>query len=622
MFCDLFSSTQVSPTGRTNRRALKQVESEGHCDGEHQASPASSVKRCSRASRLHSPEQPATPPGSSHDTDVSDVESLCSAVSDTQTPLTRSKRQAKRSRRDEELSEVESCSSVVSASSAGWSTRRSSRRKALPPRSDAVRGAVEMDSVQDSCGSTVSTPSRVTSRQRKPSTRSSTKQSGDSEFSEHDSYLSSISGADVPKSTTRRAARSRTQTGPIPINMDKAGDDAPLTPVRQSSRVAARKKTLAAAEASEPQSCDSEGFESGPSYSRQSRQRRVVKIQDSDSDLTDFQSPDDSSGSKPSSSRTSSRNKFPDTPNVPRQSVKSVTVVEKSVESAEDTPLDDSRLENTVVAEDADCTLVEEEIRQDPKSDEAGTIGETKVSAQDSQSVEYAAAVVRCQQEELCVEIQKGGTLELEEMQEKAATEPPELEICETKEQDVAARDTDADQLQGGEDEDAAVDPQLCEEEEEMEVGPVDGGDQQVVKCFQVSSSQGHNVKVDPVPEEEPEVITIWKKELISLLDSSEDDEEDDDEEERDVSDAEETRGVPSPKPGAAGMVIDGLFMIDTRPGQEADEQYYLGKAVEKKEPTEDEAEQEEEEDFVDEEGNDEDDEGADVLYSSRNPLL
>lgn len=606
---------------------MNRVESEGHCthleksDGEHQASPASSVKRCSRASRLHSPEQPATPPGSSHDTDVSDVESLCSAVSDTQTPLTRSKRQAKRPRRDEELSEVESCSSAVSASSAGWSTRRSSRRKALPPRSDAVRGAVKMDSVQDSCSSTVSTPSRVTSSQRKPSTRSSTKQSGDSEFSEHDSYLSSISGADVPKSTTRRAARSRRQTGPIPINMDKAGDDTPLTPVRQSSRVAARKKMLAAAEASEPQSCDSEGFESGPSYSRQSRQRRVAKIQDSDSDLTDLQSPDDSSASKPSSSRTSSRNECPDTQNVPRQSVKIVTVVEKSVESAEDTPLDDSRLENTVVAEDADCTLVEEEIRQDPKSDEAGTIGEAKVSAQDSQSVEYAAAVVRCQQEE-CVEIQKGGTLELEEMQEKAATEPSELEICETREQDTAATDTDADQLQGGEDEDAAVDPQLCEEEEEIEVGPVDGGDQQVVKCFQVTSSQGHNVKVDSVPEEEPEVITIRKKELISLLDSSEDDEEDDDEEERDVSDAEEKRGVPSPKPGAAGMVIDGLFMIDTRPGQEADEQYYLGKAVEKEEPTEDKAEQEEEEDFVDEEGNDDDDEGADVLYSSRNPLL
>lgn len=579
------------------------------------------MKRCSRASRLHSPEQPATPLGSSHDTDVSDVESLCSAVSDTQTPLTRSKRRTKRSCRDEELSEVESCSSVVSASSAGWSTRRSLRRKALTPRSDAVQGAVKMDSVQDSCSSTVSTPSRVTSSRRKPSTRSSTKQSGDSEFSDPDNYLSSISGADVP-STTRRAARSRRQTGPIPINMDKAGDNTSQTPVRQSSRVAARKKSSAAAEASEPQSCDSEGFESGPSYSRQSRQRRVAKIQDSDSDLTDLQSPDDSSCSKRSSSRTSSRNKRPETPNVPRQSVKIVTVEEKSVESAEDAPLDDSRLENTVVAEDADCTLVEEEIRQDPKSDEAGTIGETKVSAQDSQSVEDAAVAVTCQQEELCVEIQKGGTLELEEIQEKAATEPSKLEICETKEQDAAARDTDADQLQGGKDDDAAVDPQLCEEEEEMEAGPVDGGDQQVVKCFQVTSSQGHNVKVDSVSEEEPEVITIWKKELISLLDSSEDDEEEDGEEEGDVSDAEEKRSVPSPKPGAAGMDIDGLFMIDTRPGQEADEQYYLGKAAEKKEPTEDKAEQEEEEDFVDEEGNDDDDEGADVLYSSRNPLL
>lgn len=577
------------------------------------------MKRCSRASRLHSPEQPATPLGSSHDADVSDVESLCSAVSDTQMPLTCWKRRAKRSRGDEELSEVESCSSAVSASSAGWSTRRSSRRKALTPRSDAVQGAVKMDSVQDSSGSTMSTPSRVTSSRRKPSTRSSTKQSGDSEFSDPDNYLSSISGADVPKSTTRRAARSRRQAGPIPINMDKDRDSTSLTPVRQSSRVAARKKMLAAAEASEPQSCDSEGFESGPSYSRQSRQRRVAKIQDSDSDLTDLQSPDDSSCSKRNSSRTSSRNKCPETPNVPRQSVKIVTDEEKSVESAEDTLLDDSRLENTVVAEDADCTLVEEESSQDPKSDEAGTIGETKVSAQDSQSVEDAAVAVSCQQEEPCVEIHKGGTLELEKIQEKAATELWKLEICE---QDAAARDTDADQLQGGKDDDAAFDPQLCEEGEEMEAGPVDGGDQQVVKCFQVTSSQGHSVKVDSVSEEEPKVTTVWKKELISLLDSSEDNEEDDDEEEGDISDTEEKRGVPSPKPGAAGVVLDGLFMIDTRPGQEADEQYYLGKVAEKEEPTEDKAEQEEEEDFVDEEGNDDDDEGADILYSSRNPLL
>lgn len=604
---------------------MKQVESRSQgthqekSDGEHQGSPpASSVKRCSRAARLHSPEPPATPVGSTHDADVSDVESLCSAVSDTETPLTRTKRRAKRSRRgcggDEELSEVESCSSALSASAAGWSTRRSARRKTLPPRSDAAQGSVKTDSVQDSCGSTVST-SRVTRSQRKAApARSPTKLTGESELSDPDSYLSSISGADVPKSTNRPAPRSRRETGPIPINLDKDGEHTSLTltPVRQSSRVAARKKRLAAVEVSEPQSCDSEGFESGPSYSRGNRQRRTAKIQDSDSDsdLTDLQSPGGSSCSKQSSSRTSSRNKRPETPNVSRDSVKIVSVVEKHVESVEDTSLDDSRLENTVI-EGAECTLVEEEMEQDPKSSEIETTGETEVPAQDSPSVEDAAVAVRCQQEELCVENRPEDTLELEEMQEKAESEPLKIEICETKEHGVTAGVTETDQLQEGTDVGAAPD-------QEVEARPVDGDDQQVVECVQVTSSEEH-VTVDSVSEEEPQVITIQKKELISLLDSSEDEDEDEEEdEEREVSDTEEKRGAPSPKPGAADMAVEGLFMIDTRPGQEADKQYLVEKATE---IPEDKAEQEEEEDFVDEEGSD-DDEDADVLYSSRNPLL
>lgn len=610
---------------------MKQVESQSQCthleksDSEHQGSPpASSLKRCSRAARLHSPEPPATPLGSTHDADVSDVESLCSAVSDAGTPLTRTKRRAKRSRRgcggDEELSGAESCSSALSASSAGWSIRRSARRKTLPPRSDADQGSAKTDSVQDSCGSTVST-SRVTRSQRKAPARSSTRQAGESELSDPDSYLSSISGADVPKSSNRPAPRSRRETGPIPFNIDKDGEHTSLTltPVRQSSRVAARKKMLAAVEVSEPQSCDSEGFESGPSYSRGNRQRRTAKIQDTDSesDLTDLQSPGGSSCSKQSSSRPSSRDKRPETPNVSRDSVNIVSVVEKNVESVEDTSLDDSRLENTVI-EDAECTLVQEEIEQDPKSNGIETMGETEVPAQDSPSVEDAAVAVRRQQGELCAENRQEDTLVLEEMQEKAESEPVKIEICETKEHGVAAGATETDQLQGGTDDGAALD-------QEVEARPVDGDDQQVVECFQVTSNQEHNITVDSVSEEEPQVITIQKKELISLLDSSEDEEEEEDEEEdeeREVSDTEEKRGVPSPKPGASDVAVEGLFMIDTRPGQEADEQYFVEEGTEKKKIPEDKAEQEEEEDFVDEEGSDDDDEDADVLYSSRNPLL
>ncbi|CAG07972.1 unnamed protein product, partial [Tetraodon nigroviridis] len=574
------------PTGRTSRRPLKQAESQcTHLEKgetEHQASPpASTVKRCSRASRLHSPEQAATPVGSTRDPDVSDVESLCSVISDMETPLTRSRRRAKPPCRvyqaDEELSEVESCSSAVSAASPGRKTRQSARRKTISRSSDA--GAVKMDLAQDSCSSTVSTSSRITRSQRKAApTRLPTKHTDDSELSDPDSCLSSVSGADVPNSSTRTAARPRRQTGPIPVNIDKAGDrtSLTLTPVRQSSRVAARRKTQVAVEVSAPQSCDSEGFESGPTCLRENRRRRVARTLDSDSDLTDL------------------------TPVVCRLLVKNIGGTEKSVEPAEDTSLQDSSLENTVIAEDAECTLLDEEIEQDPKSDRVDVTEETKA--------ERAAVVARRQQEELC-EDQKD-TSELEKMQERAA------------------RVTDRDPFQGDKD-GVAADPHLCEGEEEMEAGPVDGDNQQVVECFQVASSKDQYTKVDSLSEDEPEDITVHKRKVISLLDSSEDEEEDEEsevseaEEESEVSEAEEERGAPSSKPGAADMAVDGLFMIDTRPGQEADGQYYMEEVAEKeKKATEDKAEQEEEEEFVDEEVNDDDNDDTDLLYSSRNPLL
>lgn len=539
--------------------------------------------------------------GSTRNTDVSDVESLCSVVSDMEMPLTRSRRAKIAcgvSQGDEELSEVESCSSALSASSPGRKTRRSARKKTISQRSDAVQGAVKMESVQDACSSTVSTPSKVTRSQRKAaSSRLPPKHTDDSELSDPDSCLSSISGADVPNSSPPRALRSRRPTGPIPINMDKAGDrtSLTLTPVRQSSRVAARRKTPAAVAVNAPQSCDSEGFESGPTSSRKNRRQKIL---DSDSELSDLHSPDSSPCSKGSSSHASSRNKSPEIPVVSRLLVQNVSVLLKSVEPS----LHDSSLENTVIAEDEECTLLGEDIEQDPRADEVGLTEETKVSEQDSHSLEDAA-VAASHQQELCEETQKGDTLKLEEMQEKAV------------------RVTDIDPLQGDEDEDAAVELPL--HEEEMEARAVESDGQQVVECFQVTSTQEH-IRVDSVYEHEPEVITIQKKEVISLLDSSEEEEEDDDDDkeegdkDREVSETEGERGVPSSQPGAAD--VDGLFMIDTRPGQEADGHYYMDDEREEKKAPEDHAEQEEEE-FVDEE-EDDDNEDADLLYSSRNPLL
>lgn len=543
--------------------------------------------------------------GSTRNTDVSDVESLCSVASDVEMPRTRSRGRASIaggvSRGDEELSEVESCSSALSASSPGRKTRQSARKKTVSLRSDAVRGAVKME---DDCSATVSTPSRVTRSQRKAaSSRLPPKHTDDSELSDPDSCLSSVSGAEVPNSSTRRALRSRRQTGPVPVNTDKAGDHTSLTltPVRQSRRVAARRKTPAAVEVNAPQSCDSEGFESGPSSSRRNRRQKIL---DSASDLSDLQSPDSSPCSKGSISQASSRNKSPEIPVVSRLLVQNVSVILESVEPS----LHDSRLEDTVIAEDEECTLLGEDIEQDPRSDEVDLTAETKVSEQDSHSLEDAVVAAGYQQEELCEETQKADAFELEEMQKKAV------------------RVTDIDPLQGEEDDDAAVEPPLCEEE--LEARPEGSDGQQVVECVQVTSTQDH-ITVDSVSEHEPEVITVQKKEVISLLDSSEEEEEEDDDDDdeewdkdREVSETEGERGGPSSQAGAADVAVDGLFVIDTRPGQEADGQYYMDdeREEERRAPA-DGAGQEEEEEFVDE-AEDDDNEDAELLYSSRNPLL
>lgn len=634
----LLSATQATPsTGRRTRRTAKQEESHSQhdlveactqleqCESGHQGSPPpSSVRRCTRASRLHSPQQPSTPVGSIHDADVSDVESLCSVLSDIDAPKTRlrQKRQQPRAvcQDDEEVSEVESCSSVLSASNTGRNTRQSTRKKTLPESSETAR----VDSLQEaeSCGSVASESQRVTRSQRKSAcVRSAAKQqNNDSELSDTDSYLSSTSGADIPKSTSRRATRSKRQIGPISIQLDESEESTHSpTPIRRSSRVA-RGKIAGTVHVSEPQSCDSEGFESGPTYSIQIRRQGKAKPLDSDSEPTDLHSLIGSSSSKQSRR----------TPLASRRSVKNHSVSgEKCMESAEeDTSLNDSRLESTLVDEDADCTLLEEEKEREPDSngDTSEENGQARVSEEDpsvSRSVDKTAVTDRHQQEELCEENKEEATSESEKMQETASSELSKLcqsvtvALCETRgetgEMEDAVQVADMDASQRSEDEEAVEETRPTVEK--MEAKPLNSDGQQVVASIQVNSSQKSNITVASSPEQRPEVINVQNKKAVSLLESSEDEEEED-EDEMEVSDTSEELEGPSNRCEGAGTSVDGLFMIDTRPGQEVDEHYYMEKTTK-----EERAEQEDEDEFVDEEGDD-DDEDADILFSSRNPLL
>ncbi|GAA6221562.1 deoxynucleotidyltransferase terminal-interacting protein 2 [Lates japonicus] len=681
---DQSSDVPATPsTGRRTRRAVKQAESPTHhalvetssqlekSEGRPPVSPPTPLlKRCTRASRLHSPEQPSTPVGSTHEGDVSDLESCCSVLSDIEPPVTctRSRRRQPRaaSREDEEVSEVESCSSAVSASKAGQRSRRSTRSKTAAEPSDPARveeGDVKVGQALDSesCGSAVSESKRVTRSQRTTArTRSSAKhQTEDSEVSDADSCASSVSGVDIPKSGTRRSKRSRRQTQPIPLHLHEAseGSQSPAPTGRQTR--AARGKAPATVDVSEPPSCESDGFESGPTFSMSTRRRGKTqstrpKVLDSDSELTGVHSP--LSKGTPCSSRTGSGNSSRGTP-ASRRSVKDLCVLEKAGEpTEEDSSLNDSRLESTVIAEDADCTLLEEHENQtlekgvnsaDVTVDEA----DTKV-VEKGEREEIAgepAVMAKDQQEEPSAENKDGDTSEMEMMQEMIQSSEPSkpcqsvaITVCEkaseiTEEKveamEVADVDAHSSQAQGdkGADEDAVAETRPSVEEK-MEVSTVNTDAQQVVdasevqvESIQVTSSQQHKITVDSDSEQRPKDVIVQNTKVISFLESSDDEDEYAEEEERDISgEEEEERGGPSKKSDAAAASVEGLFMIDTRPGQEADEHYYKERPTEE----EDEAKQkeaeleEQDEEFVDEEGDDDDDEDTKILFSSRNPQL
>lgn len=743
---------------------MEETSSQPETEPGHPATPPIQTppRRCTRASRLHSPEQPCTPVGSVHEADVSDMESCCSVVSDVEPLVTRARGRRKlpssTKQEDDEISEVESCSSVVSTSKADQSSRQSTRRKKSSDTAHEVGdGTADVVVEMESCSSAVSQSQKVTRRSQRKSarTRSSTKQQTDDfELSDADSCASSVSGVEVSVSTIRRSTRSKRQTQAIPMYLDEAseGSQSPAPAGRRSR--AARGKAAATAVVNESQSCDSEGFESGPSMTTRSRgkaQSTGARTVDSDSDLTDAHSllgsPCSSRGrGTPCSSRTGSGNSGRAAA-LSRLSARSLQVVlEKSVSSGaqqreetdkgvpaeansqaggitepvsetaeEDSALNDSKMESTVIA-DPECTLLEEDktIILEGKDEEEGVgtdLTPDDASAADSGGIEVgdggsvtislAADVEICdstsailstnaplssasdspcctgeavsepvvtardQQEEPSAENKDGGTSEMVLMQE--TQEPLEGPSCQSLqetvcEQAITSEVTEETQEEGQDVEVVDVDnqPSLEDEplggdaivetprggEEEMEVSTWSGDAQQVVESsetsvslseankaqvesIQVTSSQEKRVTAEPESEQQPKDSVVNQGTgLISLLESSEDEDEDEyaEEEGRESSgeeeeeQMEEERVKPPKKHEAAGTSVEGLFMIDTRPGQEADEQYYKELSQEDEEDTKGQEEQDEE--FVDEEGDDDDDDDTQLLFFSRNSQL
>ncbi|XP_061634931.1 deoxynucleotidyltransferase terminal-interacting protein 2 [Phyllopteryx taeniolatus] len=736
------SHVQATPSnGRRTRNAARQadistrralVETSGRLREQTSDPQASVLKKCTRTSRLHSPEQPCTPVGSTHEADVSNLESGCSVTADVELPVTRS-RAAHKVYQEEEVSEVESCSSkngrstrrrapdkkgesgssVVSDSEPPAMSSRRSRRLAV-----TLNFAEEVVSEADSCSSLVSaqktvkrtrssavpdvdpvkaaddkvtcdlvpTESQSVTRSQRKSTRIyANPQPDESDVSDAESFTLDVSGAAASQSSSRRSVRSR-KLCPIPFDLDEASESSPT----QSSR---RTTTT------DEKSCDSEGFESGTEYTICTRQMMKTrssssKYAESDSDLLDGHC---ALGS-PGRSRSGSGRQRRPAPNSTLLMKDLCVVLENATEG---NLLDDSVLDSTVVAEEADCTLLEEEKKTTLMSNEAvvkeqGELngeevsGKVAVASADQQGElsavkqeEDASAVEKIEDtgpstsritcEYVRTDDETNENVHMEVSLEDQGLhgdvsgtqeEVKDMEVQQVTPEDVkAAQETmmESSKEEEGEDIDerkpgeatASVDEQVTPEKSLPEDTKTTR-DMPTVSHMEISEevekkedeSEEEDIGERPGPSKKPEekvassvneqmtlkkssskeIKATPKTKTIRLMESSEDEEEEEDVSDQEDDDMGERRGssMKHEKEVVAAESIDGLFMVDTRPGQELDEDYYTERLTQEEVVGAKKVEEEEEE-FVDEEAGADDDDDcgeAALLLSSRNPLL
>ncbi|KAJ8376457.1 hypothetical protein SKAU_G00070370 [Synaphobranchus kaupii] len=310
------SSVSMEATPATRRTRSKTVQEEPQSqsevtsnsqykEGEEGSASASPEMKSSTVKRKPSPSKRRTrnedQPDSTHEADVSESESCSSVVSDLQACAdvggTRHRRRGalvpqkpSSGKEQDVLSEAESCCSSASAHQ-GQSARRATRSR---QRSVASEGqpakflnAGNENSEAESCSSVVSGTKVLTRSQKRItlSRASSKSRTEDTELSDVDSCSSSLSG--LQNSTLRRSTRSRRGRAvqPIAICLEENADGSPV-PRRQTRRSRAKPES-----ASEPQSHDSEGFESGPSRTpRRATRSQAASVQQGQIILSDSES--------------------------------------------------------------------------------------------------------------------------------------------------------------------------------------------------------------------------------------------------------------------------------------------------------------------------------------------
>ncbi|CAL9696245.1 unnamed protein product [Knipowitschia caucasica] len=710
------SAPQATPsTGRRTRRTANSSESPTQTTVEEASSQLeklsqdcfvqnSARKRCTRASRLHSPDKPCTPVGSVHEEEPSDIESCCSVVSDIVAPLTRRSTRKKVEKKEEDLSEVESCSSVrrstrkkrapVALDSASEETDEKTRPDALgsaseekdektrpdaldsaseetdeKTRADALDSASEekdektradaLDSASEekdektrpdaldfasevtdekTRADALDSASEVTDEKKQPSegTKSASQRSRRMRASRLLAEQSDMSDAESttgisPKSATRRSTRVRAK--PSKPNECFEASQSPRPVVRRTRASRAKTEMF-----SDPMSCDSDGFESGPSSRETNPKIDTFQMElQSDSDITDIDRQETQSSNR--------------TDTIGNSQVVSVLVLPKKLsvvlvplEDDKDS-LTDSRLESTVLEKGSDCTLIEEEetkpaeeaCLETPTVDEGGNRFLQSITTDhelDKMTEGLAEpAVMAGEQQQETTENLLEETLEPEMMEtveplKKVLTSSTcDDETTEDKD-DVIMVNADADTLGGSEQQDGNDDVENPEGDalvSNSEKGEVQAGVDTVTELachieeeqeepIQCTSSQ----PTAQFSEQPPQGAAVQSKRGINLLDSSDEDDDFADEIGESSGDEAEESGeeLLQSTETKVTKAAEGLFMIDTRPGEDADELYYQDRLKERGQVAE-----EEEEEFLDEEGDDDDhDDAADVLFSSRDP--
>ncbi|KAG7332521.1 hypothetical protein KOW79_004355 [Hemibagrus wyckioides] len=645
------AETPASHLRRTRRRTeivKTQSQSEHTSDSQQddaeeqntaQAEPETSPKRETRSAKCRTTDKQ---PESTHEADVSESESCCSVASDIQL-TSRSRRRVTVRVKTSAVDEQEASKTESSSSSLAKTPRRSTRGQKNPaPVLGSSTSQDDEHSEAESCSSVASLTTRVTRSCRKPAVAPE-----DTTHSEADSCSSVISGPQG--STVRRSTRSRVKvTESIPIHLEQS--ETVETPAALEPR-RTRGRSGKAKSAEEDQAYDSE-CQSGPSLSPRRTTRSTSRVADSDSEsiLTSVDSPCSTQGKgTPCSSRTGSASSNRAV-RVSRSVTRSVRVavlnmsipVSKSVkkaseenksendqaETTQDVPglsvsatksdmedeeeMEEDANNKTVIAVDQECSVAEDndgdftlsldedeaevrikrESRQDISSKTEKELPEEAMDTHEASCVQEVQAMEKESSSASDTEVRQSSSQAARKENLKVVTEPEEKMEATKNLTDV-------------------VTDEVAMEDTTNKEGPS-------------SSSKASSIeKTKPV------------KGCISLLDSSEDEESDDDDglsvdtgndKAGDLESEDEVcrlEDQPGPSTAPDSLVGKGLFVLDTRPGRQPNEKYFIDTTQEERDDKDSKA-VEDEEDFVDEEGDDdeEEDEDSKILFTTRKPAL